>query len=55
MGEKLLRLVWNLPTSFSLPSPAACRRALARMQPAAVLAPPARNTEQRRHPHWFYA
>jgi hypothetical protein len=56
MGKKLLRLVWNLPASFSLPSASACRRALARIPPAAIVATqPAGDDDRRRHPRWFYA
>jgi hypothetical protein len=48
MDKRLLGLVWNLPASFSLPSVAACRGALARIQlpgPAA----PARGIAHPRH------
>jgi hypothetical protein len=54
MGKKLLRLVWNLPASFSMPSPEMCRRVLKRLPPAAVLAAPAPDPERLRHPHGFY-
>jgi len=54
MGKKLLRLVWDLPASFSLPSPEMCRRVLKRLPPAAVLAAPAPDTGRLRHPHWAY-
>jgi hypothetical protein len=33
MDKHLLGLVWGLPTSFALPSVAACRRALAHIRP----------------------
>jgi hypothetical protein len=33
MDKHLLGLVWGLPTSFALPSVAACRRALAYIRP----------------------
>jgi hypothetical protein len=33
MDKHLLGLVWDLPTSFALPSVAACRRALAHIRP----------------------
>ena len=33
MGKHLLGLVWGLPASFSLPSLASCRRALAKIGP----------------------
>jgi len=32
MDKHLLGLVWGLPTSFALPSVAACRRALAHIR-----------------------
>jgi len=55
MGKKLLQLVWDLPASFSLPSPAECRRALTRIQLGAVLTERAREPERRRHPRCFSA
>ena len=33
MDKHLLGLVWGLPSSFALPSVAACRRALVRIRP----------------------
>ena len=36
MDKQLLRLVWGLPESFTLPSVAACRRALTRIGPRLV-------------------
>ena len=33
MDRYLLELVWGVPASVALPSAAACRRALERMQP----------------------
>jgi hypothetical protein len=41
MDKHLLGLVWDLPTSFALPSVAACRRALVHIRPRLMQLPPA--------------
>jgi hypothetical protein len=54
MDKRLLGLVWDLPDSFSLPSAAACRRALARIQlPGRAAAPP--GTAHPRHRAGVYS
>jgi len=52
MDKRLLGLVWGLPSSFVLPSVAACRRALAHIHPRLTQL---QATDRRRHPRPAYA